>query len=326
MNVLITGGAGFLGRGIIRRAHANNWDWNITVFSRDEAKHVKVKSRWPDVRIIRGDVTEPVEQLVRAFTGHDLIIHAGANKLIDIGELHAMEVVRNNVFGSYNVAQAAAIAGVPQVIGISTDKAVQPVNTYGMTKAIMERLFQEANTWSDTTQFKLARYGNVVGSTISVILYFQEQLQHFGYIKLTNPEMTRFYMGVDEAIDVILHTMDKALAGSVVIPKMKAMSLVDTAKLVLGLPRSMSKEALLADKRVHVVGARPGEKVHEHLIHRQESVRVLSDQALQDQYFELRPVGEIHYDDEFEVTSADPLGGWMEFDEMKALIQDAANV
>lgn len=322
--VIITGGAGFLGRGFIRRAHRDAWDWDITVFSRDEAKHVKVMNRWPDVRIIKGDVTDDVADLARVFSGYDYVIHAGANKLVDRGEFSAFEVMRNNVVGSEHVALAAMRAGVERVIGISSDKAVQPVNTYGASKFIMERLFQEADTKSDTA-FVCARYGNVVGSTISIVLYFREQLAKEGKIKITVPEMTRFYMGVDEAIDAVVYSLNCAHPGAVVIPKMMAMTVADVARLVLGINPANELSDTFTHGRVEIVGARPGEKLHESLLHRQESVRAGQGFA-RSPYWELRPSIEGGSGPEFEITSEDAPGGWMPYARMEALIEDAATL
>lgn len=327
--VLITGGAGYLGRGFIRRTYGAGrgftgpaldcLDWEITVFSRDEAKHVLVLNRWPDVRIIKGDVRAPVDDLARAFSGYDYIIHAGANKLVDRGEFSAFEVVRNNIVGSEHVALAAMRACVERVIGISSDKAVQPVSTYGASKFVMERLFQEADAGSDTA-FVCARYGNVVGSTISIVLYFREQLKKEGKIKVTVPEMTRFYMGVDEAIDAVLYAINEAERGAVVIPGMMAMSTADVARLVLDM---LPGEDICSDPRVEIIGPRPGEKLHEFLLHQQESPRVSREIG---RFWELRPPVERGTHPEFAITSADPPLGWMPNDRMEALIDDAATL
>lgn len=322
LKVLITGGCGFLGRGILRRRRRDNLDWDITVLNRDEAKQIRVKALYPETRFVKADVSSPPDYLANIFTGHDVIIHAGANKLVDVGERSAFEVFKNNGEGSRNVALAAIIAGVRQVIGISSDKAVQPVNTYGVSKLMMERLFQEADTLSQT-EFTCARYGNVVGSTISIVLYFQEQLEKLGHILVTNPEMTRFYMGVDEAIDAILYSMNCADRGSVVIPKMQSMSVADVARLVLELPRSAS---FLNDSRVKIVGARPGEKLHESLLHSQESVRVVPKQK-DSNYYELRPsIDGAQQELSWEITSNDPPLGYMDNIRMMSLIEDAATI
>jgi UDP-N-acetylglucosamine 4,6-dehydratase len=341
VKALITGGNGFLGRGIMRRARVENWDWDITSMSRDESKIVRVNGMYPEVHTIKGDVTDEVDYLARLFRGHDIIIHAAANKLVDIGERTALEVVKNNVIGSQHVVYAAMKAGVKRVIGISTDKAVQPVNTYGMTKALMERMFQEADVHTDT-EFVCARYGNVVGSTISIVLYFEQQLKELGYIKITDPDMTRFYMGVDEGIDTILYSLNHAKRGSVVITKMMAMSVASVARLALDMPlieynqekarltygQSYLPEYIadtLKDPRVKVVGPRPGEKIHESLLHAQESVR--AHNGCEDRYWELRPPTETStYGTSFTVTSDNPPLGWMPFDRMRYLIEDAKSL
>lgn len=319
--VCITGGNGFLGRGILRRARAEEWDWKITTMSRDESKILRVAGLYPEVTTIKGDVSDDVDYLSRLFSGQDIIIHAGSNKLVDVGERSAFEIVRNNVVGSEHVARAAIKAGVRQIIGISSDKAVQPVNVYGMSKAIMERVFQEADGLSDT-QFTCARYGNVVGSTMSIVLFFEEQLSKLGFLKVTNPDMTRFYMGVDEAIDIILHTLNCSPRGSVAIAKMQSMSVSDVARLVLNLKTDAD---IRMDHRVRIVGERPGEKLHESLLHKQESVRVLpTGDDMKAEYFELRPATEpASRSVPFEITSDHPPNGPMPYQRMRFLIEDS---
>lgn len=317
MKACITGGNGYLGRGILRRVTREHWDWDITTLSRDESKQIKVNSMFPNVKTVKGDVSDDIDYLARLLYGFDIVIHAGANKLVDVGERSAFEVVRNNIIGSEHLAKAAIKAGVKKVVGVSSDKAVLPVNTYGMSKAVMERLFQEADTLSET-QFTCARYGNVVGSTISIVGYFENQLRDDGYIKVTDPNMTRFYMGVDEGIDAIMYALEVATRGSVVIPKMMAMSVADVARLVLNLEPGASIE----DPRVKIVGHRPGEKLHECLLHEQESVRV-SPFIIDDNYFELRPPTVTTGHDPFSITSDKPPLGWMSFDRMRDLIEDA---
>lgn len=321
--VLITGGCGFLGRGLMRRNRVDNLGWSITAMNRDEAKQIRVRAQFPETHFIKADVSAPVDYLVNIFSGYDVIIHAGANKLVDVGERSAFEVFKNNGEGSRNVAIAAIAAGVRQVIGISSDKAVQPVSTYGNSKMMMERLFQEADTLSQT-QFTCPRYGNVVGSTISIFTYFAEQMAKEGYIRLTVPEMTRFYMSVDEAIDAILFSYHYAQRGSVVIPPMQSMSVGDAARLFLDLPPDY---CLDLDKRVHIVGPRPGEKLHESLLHEQESVRVHTRQDVSGGYWELRP--SIEGDQgtvPFTITSDKAPLGPMPFERMRALVEEAKTI
>ena len=165
--ILITGGAGTLGRAIIRRAHSDNWPCSLTVFSRDPVKHLRLQREYPDVHCVMGDVRD-FDGLAKVVAGHDIIIHAAANKHIPQAELNVQHTVDVNVTGSLNVATAAVRAGVSKVLGISTDKVCHPINVYGHTKALMERLFQEYNRIG-ITEFHLCRYGNVFGSTGSVV-------------------------------------------------------------------------------------------------------------------------------------------------------------
>lgn len=320
--VCITGGTGFIGRAILRRAEREQWPARFTVFSRDESKLYRVQQRWPDVRCIRGSVTGSVERLAGLFAGHETVIHAAANKMVDLGEFAAFDTVDNNVTGTVHVAQACMVAGVGRAVFISSDKAVQPVNIYGMSKAAGERVWQEADGITNTA-FVATRYGNVVGSTASVVEHFRRQLSEDGVIQVTNPEMTRFYMSADEAIDCILYAVHRAQRGSVVIPRLHAMGLADMARLALG----MKPEDLLVNARVRVTGARPGEKVHESLLHEQESVRVLwGDGSVNTGYYELRPVGETHGGTPFAITSARPQLGWLSYERMAAMIEDAKDV
>lgn len=318
--ILVTGGNGFLGRGILRRSRREHWPHEIATMSRDEAKQVKVQGMFPGTRTIKGDVSDDVDYLARILDGFDIVIHAGSNKLVDVGERSAIEVVKNNIVGSEHLAKAAIKAGVKQVIGISSDKAVQPVNVYGMSKAVMERIFQEADTLSPT-QFVCARYGNVVGSTISIFLYFRDQLRDLGHIKVTDPRMTRFYMGVDEAIDVILYSMNAAKRGAVVIPMMQGMSVNTAARMALNITDDIPLEQ---EPRITIVGHRPGEKVHESLLHYQESVRI--DPVATSNYYELRPATEPAQHSPFEITSDKPPKGWMSPSRMKELLEDAAQL
>ena len=256
--VLITGGAGFLGRGIIHRACQENWPCDFTVLSRDEEKQVKLQHRYPYVRCVLGDVKDQ-DRLESTFTGHDLIIHAAAMKYIPEAEYNVDECIVVNVEGSRNVARAAIKAGVKTVIGISTDKAVLPVNSYGMTKALMERLYAQLD--SKTTRFKVVRYGNVIGSTGSVIPLFLQQKEELGKVLVTNEHMTRFWLTINEAVDLVLQAYREESIGAMVVPRCGAMKIVDLARLIAdGSP-------------IEIIGSRPGEKLHERLVDYTEAVR-----------------------------------------------------
>jgi len=284
-------------------------DWDITVYSRDETLQELAQRCYPFARYILGDVRD-FERLRVAMAGHDWVIHAAAIKYIPEAELNACECVAVNVVGAQNVMAAARNAGVQRVVGISTDKAVQPVNVYGMTKAVMERMFQEEQQYHQNPAFTCVRYGNVVGSTGSVIPLFRKQYEEMGKVRVTDPNMTRFWMGVDEAIDFIRIALTEVNSGSIVIPSARAMTLPDVAKA-----------ATKDDVEIEIIGERPGEKKHELLVHYEESVRVRRHSG----FLELRPPGSPATEEAFTVASHTPKY-FMEPQEMRDLIRDAEEV
>ena len=328
-NVLVTGGAGFLARGIYRRARAEGWGARFTALSRDDAKHARLQAQFPEVRTVLGDVAGGDELLLdTVFIGHDAVIHAAASKYVDRAETSAWDTVRTNIYGSQAVAEAAIRAGVERVVAISTDKACEPVNIYGQTKAVMERIFQEANRLSPDTRFTVVRYGNVVGSTGSVVPLFRRQLEQTGRVQVTDPKMTRFWMGIDEAVDLVVEALDPTyvdLSGHVLIPSPRALPLGDLVRIAAGIEPG----APLPEDVVEVAGIRPGEKQHEKLVHRQESVRAVESAvglAAPIWDFALAPPGIEPTTEPFEITSDAPPRGLMPLVEMVELMADAETV
>ena len=321
-NILITGGAGFLGRGIIRRARREDWDARIVVLSRDDSKHAALQARYPEVECVIGDVgLDSVNYLASLMTGFDTVIHAAASKYVDRSERAAIATVKTNVYGTQQVAEAASRARVRDAVVISTDKACAPINNYGATKFLAERIFQESNRLS-ATRFVGCRYGNVVGSTGSVIPLFMSWVDEGKPIRLTDPRMTRFWMGVDEAIDVTLRALDRRTpGGTVVIPSMRSATMQALARMALGYNEHGD---LPDDGRVEIIGIRPGEKRHEAIVNFQESVRCTRED---DRYYHLAapdsdptsPIG-------FEITSDSPPGGAIPITELRHLVEDAADV
>lgn len=273
--ILITGGAGFLGRGIMRQAKLDGWDAQFTVYSRDEEKQVLCKQRFPDARFVLGDICD-TERLSLAMLGHDYVIHAAALKYIPEGEFNAAECVRVNIDGARSVILAARASRVRRVVGISTDKAAQPVNIYGMTKAVMERLFAEAADQTDTV-FTACRYGNVIGSTGSVVPVMLRQLAAEGKVKVTDPYMTRFWMDVRDAVDVIVYAA-QAQPGLVMIPSPYSSTMHMLAHAVIDDQEctwvASNPEREPCHPKIEYTHMRPGEKLHEELISIYEWSRV----------------------------------------------------
>lgn len=257
-NVFVTGGAGYLARGLYARARRDGWPCRFTAFSRDDHKHVALRREFPEVVCLRGDVAGDSDMLAAAMAGHETVIHAAASKHVDLAEYAVWETHRINVEGSMNVAWAAIAAQVQRVIGISTDKACHPVNTYGLTKALMEKLLIEANRLSETTVFCLTRYGNVLGSTGSVITVWKAMLERDGFVTATDPDMTRFWLSVDQAVDLILEAA-AAPAGTITVPRLPALRMTDL------------RDWYLPNAEFRYAGLRPGEKRHEELLTGEEA-------------------------------------------------------
>ncbi len=247
--IFITGGAGTLGRAIIER-----WvDADITIYSTDPVKHHKILADFPNVTSVIGDILD-YNSLALAMAGHDIVVHAAAMKFIPEGEKYPHYTYRVNVDGSYNVIEAALQANVKQVVGISTDKACHPVNAYGASKMMMERLFQETSQADLVeTKFHLVRYGNVLGSSGSFIHNWKRDIEEHGKVFSTNPDMTRFWLTVDHAVDLIVIAL-QTNSGDIAIPKARSLSIGEIEKYLLG------------DIPVSHMGNRPGEKLHEELL------------------------------------------------------------
>lgn len=258
--VFITGGAGTLGRAIMRRAQEEGWDAQFTVYSTDPMKHKMIKELFPDATCALGSVTD-IDSLMLAIAGHDIVIHAAALKHIVQCEIAPLATLDVNVNGSQNVFHVCAELGIPHVVAISTDKAVAPANTYGASKMIMERICHAYAFSYPKTEFHLCRYGNVVGSTGSFIHNWRKDLEELGLVNSTVDTMTRFWMSEDDAVDVILNCLEEP-TGCTFIPRPKTASIGDLEKWLLPEGTEI----------VHH-GARIGEKKHESLLTAEEGIR-----------------------------------------------------
>lgn len=262
-NIFITGGAGFLGKALVKRYYGNA---NITIYSRDESKHTLIRQSYPDCRFVLGDIRD-YGRLELAMAGHDIVIHAAAMKYVPQAETNVAEALAVNVDGSRNVAKAAIHNNVEQVIGISTDKSCAPINVYGVTKLMMERMFQEYAGLSKT-RFNLVRYGNVIGSTGSVIPLFQRQARDDKVITLTDPQMTRFWLSENNAVNLIFKALEETETGTVLIPRLASCTMKTLAQAVVYSEKLKGNE----DVRLKTIGVRFGEKTHEYLLSKHEEI------------------------------------------------------
>lgn len=282
MKCLITGGTGSLGRALTTRLYGKA---DITIFSRDETKQGLMRREFPDCRYILGDVAE-LKELERAFTDQEIIFHFAAYKVVPSAQNNVAAAIKTNVTGSQNVIDAAITSGVRQVVASSTDKSCASINAYGASKYLMECLFQDANKYERTT-FHLARYGNVIGSNASVIPMFQQQANKGGPLTVTNKEMTRFWITIQTAVDLILKAL-KAEPGVIVVPKAKALGIMDVARIVgNGLP--------IVETQI-----RAGEKIHEAMVNLTESFHT---KEYEEVFHIYPPTGQLLNSIPFEYTS-----------------------
>jgi UDP-N-acetylglucosamine 4,6-dehydratase/5-epimerase len=260
-NIFVTGGAGTLGRAIARRRKQEGWTGKFTVYSTDEHKHAFMRNLYPDVNFIQGDIRNS-ETLYAAMAGHEVVVHAAAVKVIPVSEWQSLDTFDVNVAGSQIVCATALRAQVDHLLGISTDKACHPANAYGCTKMMMEKVFQEyARIPNQKTQFHLVRYGNVLESTGSVIEAWHKAVAEGKPIKMTDPNMTRFWLSPSQAVQYVIEALQYG-SGLIYIPLMPALSIGDLASYVLGA------------KPIEIIPLRPGEKMHETLLTGEEGYYV----------------------------------------------------
>jgi UDP-N-acetylglucosamine 4,6-dehydratase len=261
LTVLLTGGTGSFGQKFAEVLLRDHNPGKLIVFSRDELKQHEMRMVYKDLRLryFIGDVRDK-ERLHRAVQGVDVIVHAAALKQVPSCEYNPFEAVKTNILGASNIIDVAIDAGVKTVLALSTDKAVSPINLYGATKLVAEKLFVQGNAYAGAkgTRFACVRYGNVVGSRGSVIPVFQQQRER-GKITITDERMTRFWMTLEQGVRFVIHCMGLMHGGEVFVPKIPSMRIVDLADVIApGCERE-------------IIGVRPGEKLHEVLVSRDES-------------------------------------------------------
>jgi UDP-N-acetylglucosamine 4,6-dehydratase/UDP-glucose 4-epimerase len=262
--ILITGGTGSLGKALTMRLLKTNAE-TIRIYSRDEWKQTQMQSEIKDkrLRFLIGDVRDK-DRMHRAMEGINIVFHTAALKHVPVAEYNPFEFVKTNVYGTQNVIDACLDHGVELAIGIGTDKASSPVNTYGATKLLMERLFVGANFYKGSHKIKFicVRYGNVLGSRGSILPKFVEQINSGKEVTITDPSMTRFNITMNQAIDLVLRATTKGNGGEIFVPKLKAFSVEDMKDAIIEL---IGKKV-----KTKNISVRAGEKYHETLISKDE--------------------------------------------------------
>ncbi|NQY62759.1 MAG: UDP-N-acetylglucosamine 4,6-dehydratase (inverting) [Alteromonadaceae bacterium] len=253
--VLITGGTGSFGKKYVKTLLERYSPKKIIIYSRDELKQFEMQQNYnqPCMRYFIGDVRDR-ERLTQAMNGVDYVIHAAALKQVPAAEYNPMECIKTNINGAENVISAALANDVEKIIALSTDKAANPINLYGATKLVSDKLFVAANNISGghKTTFSVVRYGNVVGSRGSVVPFFEKLINEGATeIPVTHEEMTRFWITLQDGVNFVLKNFDRMLGGEIFIPKIPSMRIMDLA------------QAMAPNLAIKIIGIRPGEKLHE---------------------------------------------------------------
>jgi UDP-N-acetylglucosamine 4,6-dehydratase len=318
-SVLITGGTGSFGKAFVRRILDTTSVHRVVVFSRDELKQFEMAEQYPNeprIRFFIGDVRD-VDRLRRAFDGVDVVIHAAALKQVPAVEYNPIEAVRTNINGAENIINAALDRDVKRVIALSTDKASSPINLYGATKLVSDKLFVNGNAYvgGRPTRFSVVRYGNVVGSRGSVVPFFK-RMAPSGELPVTDERMTRFWITLPQGVQFVLDSLERMKGGEIFVPKIPSMRVMDLAK------------AMAPQARIKLVGIRPGEKIHEEMISVDDARRTLDMGT----HFVIQPEAEwwakrgrltgktlpegFHY-------SSDLNDQWLSPEELSAMVADA---
>ena len=276
--ILITGGTGSFGRafvGYIYKHYPNVK--RVVIFSRDEQKQFSMASDFSSkeyaIKYVLGDVRDK-ESLQKAMKGIDIVIHAAAMKHVPAAEQNPMECVKTNILGAQNVIDAALDNNVNQVVALSTDKSANPINVYGASKLMLEKLFlfADAQKMEQDIKFSVVRYGNIFGSKGSVVPFFLKKKPQ-GVLPITDSEMTRFSITLQESIDLVLFALEKGWGGEIVIPQAPSYHIVDIAK------------AVAPEATIEIIGLRKGEKIDEILLPSFESY----DTVMRDNYYVVCP-------------------------------------
>jgi len=269
-NIFITGGTGSFGKAFVKKVLENYKPRKLVVFSRDELKQFEMmqefpKEKFPNLRFLLGDVRDGY-RLKIALRNIDIVVHAAAQKHVEASEYNPQECIKTNIQGAQNLVYACIENKVGKVIALSTDKAVNPINLYGATKLVSDKLFISANIISGNqkTIFSVVRYGNVLNSRGSVIPFFKKLLsEKKKYLPLTSKEMTRFIISLDDGVEFVLDCFSKMYGGEIFVPKIPSIKILDLIK------------ALNKNIKIKVIGVKPGEKLYEVLCPKDESDQII---------------------------------------------------
>lgn len=266
-SILITGGTGSFGKAFLRKILTDTMPARVVVLSRDELKQYELRRELgndPRLRWFIGDIRDR-HRLTRAMHGIDFVVHAAALKQVDTAEYNPSEFIATNITGSQHVVDAAIEAGVQKVIALSTDKASSPINLYGATKLVADKLFISANHYAagHPTRFAVVRYGNVMGSRGSVVPLFRRLAAEGRSLPITDKRMTRFWITLEQAVRFVLDSFEQMQGGELFVPRIPSMRILDLV------------EAVAPEATTHEIGIRPGEKLHEEMIAPDDSRRTL---------------------------------------------------
>jgi UDP-N-acetylglucosamine 4,6-dehydratase/5-epimerase len=316
--ILVTGGTGSFGKKFIEIMLEEYQPAKLIIFSRDELKQHEMRVGGfdhPSLRYFLGDVRD-YDRLRRAMNGVDSVVHAAALKQVPACEYNPMEAIKTNILGSSNVIEAALDTGVKKVLALSTDKAVNPVNLYGATKLSAEKLFVQSNAYAagSPTRFACVRYGNVIGSRGSVIPLFLQQRENGAVLTITDDRMTRFWLSLEQGVRFVIRAIEEMHGGEVFVPKIPSTRITDVA------------QAIAPEARIEVIGIRPGEKLHEVLIHEDEARAAVE---LEDMYV-IQPAESLWFGREWQGKGSPLAEGfrydslhnpeWLTVDEIRAMI------
>ena len=320
--ILITGGTGSFGNKFTEILFKKYKPKKVIILSRDEFKQHQMSKIFPgneySIRYFLGDIRDKM-RLYRAFEGVDYVIHAAALKHVPALEYNPMEAVKTNIMGADNIIDAAIDTGVDKVMVLSTDKAVNPINLYGATKLVAEKIFIDANAYAGArVKFSVVRYGNVIGSRGSVIpIFLHLKKQGIREFPITDERMTRFWVTLEEGVEFVMRALENSIGGEIFVPKLSSMKIADLLK------------AIDSEAKAKIIGIRPGEKIHESLISPDEarSTKIFNgayvimpqfykEQAVQDLYDKYPFVPE-----DF-VYRSDKNAEWLTVKDLQSMIKD----